>query len=430
MGFFSKIVRAVTKPIKKIIKSPLGKAALLGGLGYFAGPAMMGKTGWTGAGGVFPGGGKGAFMAKLFGTPGVPDQIGAKGILSGIGAFAKKNVVPLTIAGGLGLGTAAMAKGAKADEPSWAGDSGEGHKDYLTMRKLWDWGGEEPMFSANQGGRVGAQQGMYAGQGLGSLQGAEVGMSQVNQPADQGILEQASGTTDQGQSEDSELIMLIQQLASMGIPLEQLRGRTKEELVEMMIYLSSKAQRETGDVEQAQFNDGGRVGLDLGGNPGANEIFLDESTEVLRGGQDGDSIVEETENIEMAGDDTPPIDIENLDALRDSFFEVFGRNPVSMDELKKWASSRTSGAQGGITRPGYALGTPIIPSSDGMQLDMRDAGGYQPHGAKEKKDDVRALLAQGEFVMTSDAVRGLGGGDREAGAKKMYDMMHNLEAMA
>ena len=429
MGFFSTITRAVTKPFKKIIKSPLGKAALIGGLGYLGGaqaglwgPKAAGsQTGWLKA---LRGGWKGLPMGGEEGLSGVAN------LLYRGGEFAAANKVPLAIAGGLGLGTAAMAKGAKADEPSWAGDSGEGHKDYLTMRKLWDWGGEEPMFSANQGGRVGAQQGMYAGQGLGSLQGAEVGMSQVNQPADQGILEQASGTTDQGQSEDSELIMLIQQLASMGIPLEQLRGRTKEELVEMMIYLSSKAQRETGDVEQAQFNDGGRVGLDLGGNPGANEIFLDESTEVLRGGQDGDSIVEETENIEMAGDDTPPIDIENLDALRDSFFEVFGRNPVSMDELKKWASSRTSGAQGGITRPGYALGTPIIPSSDGMQLDMRDAGGYQPHGAKEKKDDVRALLAQGEFVMTSDAVRGLGGGDREAGAKKMYDMMHNLEAMA
>jgi hypothetical protein len=87
-------------------------------------------------------------------------------------------------------------------------------------------------------------------------------------------------------------------------------------------------------------------------------------------------------------------------------------------------------AEGGLMRTGYALGQPVIPSKDGMQLDMRDTGGYQPHGAQEKKDDVRALLAQGEFVMTSDAVRGLGGGDRDAGAKKMYDMMHNLEAMA
>ena len=91
-----------------------------------------------------------------------------------------------------------MAKGAEEEEPSWAGDSGQGHADYLRARKLWDWGGEDPMFSANQGGRVGAQAGMYAGQGLGSLQGAEAGMSQINQPADQGILEQASVTTDQG----------------------------------------------------------------------------------------------------------------------------------------------------------------------------------------------------------------------------------------
>jgi len=132
----------------------------------------------------------------------------------------------------------------------------------------------------------------------------------------------------------------------------------------------------------------------------------------------------------MAGVDTPPVDIENLDELRNAFFEVFGRNPVSMDELKKWAASRTTSAQGGLMRTGYALGQPVIPSKDGPQLDMRDSGGYQPHGAKEKKDDVRALLAQGEFVMTSDAVRGLGGGNREVGAKKMYDMMHNLEAMA
>ena len=414
MGFFSKIVRAVTKPIKKIIKSPLGKAALLGGIGYLATP---------GTGPMWNPAGKGQWWKGL---------VSGEGALSGIGSWIGKNKVPLAIAGGLGLGTAAMAKGAEEEEPSWAGDTGTGHDDYLRMRKLWDWGGEDPMFSRQaKGGRVGAQAGMYAGQGLGSLQGAEAGMSQVNQPANQGILEQASMTTDQGPSEDSELIMLIQQLAAMGIPLEQLRGRTKEELVEMMVYLSSQAQRETGEVEEAvTAAEGGRVGLDLGGNPGANEIFLDQSTEVLRGGQDGDSIVEETENIEMAGVDTPPVDIENLDELRNAFFEVFGRNPVSMDELKKWAASRTTSAQGGLMRTGYALGQPVIPSKDGMQLDMRDTGGYQPLGKQEKKDDVRALLAQGEFVMTSDAVRGLGGGNREVGAKKMYDMMHNLEAMA
>jgi len=430
MGFFSKIVRSVTKPFKKVLKSPLGKAALIGGLGYLATPGTMGMGSWNPAG-------KGQWWKGL---------VSGEGALSGIGSWIGKNKVPLAIAGGLGLGTAAMAKGAEEEEPSWAGDSGQGHADYLKARKLWDWGGEDPMFSANQGGRVGAQAGMYAGQGLGSLQGAQASMSeidqpvdsslsQIEQPVDQGVLEDV--TTDQGQSEDSELIMLIQQLAAMGIPLEQLRGRTKEELVEMMVYLSSQAQRETGEVEEVvTAAEGGRVGLDLGGqslerNPGANEIFLDESTEVLRGGQDGDIEAQRTEIASYDPDiDNPILDMEE-------WVQRWEAHP-QRDQFKDWQSFKRwslgnedqSFAGGGITRTGYALGQPVIPSKDGMQLDMRDSGGYQPHGAKEKKDDVRALLAQGEFVMTSDAVRGLGGGDRDAGAKKMYDMMHNLEAMA
>ena len=111
--------------------------------------------------------------------------------------------------------------------------------------------------------------------------------------------------------------------------------------------------------------------------------------------------------------------------------------PQELEDYFKWKWSRLGSkfteSRGHSMRTHYAMGTehPVIPSKDGKQLDMRDTGGYQPHGAKEEKhDDVRALLAQGEFVMTSDAVKGLGGGDREAGAKKMYDVMHNLEAMA
>jgi len=86
-------------------------------------------------------------------------------------------------------------------------------------------------------------------------------------------------------------------------------------------------------------------------------------------------------------------------------------------------------AGGGLMRTRYAMGSeqPVIPSKDGPQLDFRNTGGYQPHGKAEKHDDVRALLAQGEFVVTSDAVKGIGGGDRDLGAKRMYDMMHKYE---
>jgi len=42
-------------------------------------------------------------------------------------------------------------------------------------------------------------------------------------------------------------------------------------------------------------------------------------------------------------------------------------------------------------------------------------------------DDVPAMLSDGEFVMTAKAVENLGGGDRYAGARKMYSMMNSLD---
>jgi len=42
-------------------------------------------------------------------------------------------------------------------------------------------------------------------------------------------------------------------------------------------------------------------------------------------------------------------------------------------------------------------------------------------------DSIPAKLSDGEFVMTAKAVRGAGNGDRMAGAKKMYQMMRELE---
>jgi len=43
-------------------------------------------------------------------------------------------------------------------------------------------------------------------------------------------------------------------------------------------------------------------------------------------------------------------------------------------------------------------------------------------------DSIPAMLSDGEFVMTAKAVKGAGGGDRMQGARKMYQMMDQLEA--
>jgi hypothetical protein len=48
----------------------------------------------------------------------------------------------------------------------------------------------------------------------------------------------------------------------------------------------------------------------------------------------------------------------------------------------------------------------------------------------ETSDDIPAMLSDGEFVMTARAVRGLGGGDRQQGMRKMYDLMRRFEGGA
>ncbi len=59
------------------------------------------------------------------------------------------------------------------------------------------------------------------------------------------------------------------------------------------------------------------------------------------------------------------------------------------------------------------------------------AGGGEVEGpGTGVSDSVPARLSDGEFVVTAKAVRGAGGGDRNIGAARMYDMMSQLEGAA
>ena len=75
-------------------------------------------------------------------------------------------------------------------------------------------------------------------------------------------------------------------------------------------------------------------------------------------------------------------------------------------------------------------GLPIRQNPKGVkELDLRNTGGFiQPVGIKEKEDDIPAMLSNNEFVFTADAVRGMGDGNVNVGAQRMYDMMKKLEA--
>ena len=82
-------------------------------------------------------------------------------------------------------------------------------------------------------------------------------------------------------------------------------------------------------------------------------------------------------------------------------------------------------ADGGIMN--YNMGGSVLPN--GIEVDYR-GGGFIPMGSKERADDVPARVSKNEFVMTADAVRAAGGGSVKHGAKKMYELMNNLEARA
>ena len=77
---------------------------------------------------------------------------------------------------------------------------------------------------------------------------------------------------------------------------------------------------------------------------------------------------------------------------------------------------------------GFASGSgEEIEHSDGKVREHPKRIGEIAGAGTGTSDDIPAMLSDGEFVMTAQAVRNAGGGSRKAGAKKMYQMMKSLE---
>ena len=77
--------------------------------------------------------------------------------------------------------------------------------------------------------------------------------------------------------------------------------------------------------------------------------------------------------------------------------------------------------------PGSVFSRPFVTAADGGAIFPRRNGGIMPDEGLPGPDSVRAMLMPGEFVMTTDAVRGLGDGNLDNGIKNMYSVMRNLE---
>ena len=71
-----------------------------------------------------------------------------------------------------------------------------------------------------------------------------------------------------------------------------------------------------------------------------------------------------------------------------------------------------------------------IDEEDDVGIMSAAIGGEVTGPGTGTSDSVPARLSDGEFVLTAKAVRGAGGGDRDLGAARMYDMMSSLERVA
>jgi hypothetical protein len=170
---------------------------------------------------------------------------------------------------------------------------------------------------------------------------------------------------------------------------------------------------------------GGRVNMGLGGllgrafREGMEAAMKNPNLGKIFGRSGGDLDIGDVEKIIKAPPKVAPRD------RRVGGIDVFGRRrPRDIDPLQDEVIDQM------MEMDSFADGGSIPQTNNvpnGMQLDGR-GGGFIPMGARERKDDVPAMLAKNEFVMTADAVLGMGNGDVNQGAQKMYDLMNNLES--
>ena len=360
-----KLVKKAVRGVKKIVKSPLGKAAIIGGLGAFGLGSLGGGTGFLGR--LAPSAIKSGFMKiagpnKALGSlffdkgkfslgrtalTGLAGTALAAPFLMGGGEDEEEEVVDVMDIGGIRNRVKDFYRtGANAGEFS-----------FLPQKQF-----VQPNFYAAEGGRAGYANGMMVEDEEEEFIRSGAGMSRKMPKA---FLNMGG---DAGQAQAEQMLMM-----------EYVKYKNKggdmsfEQFVRAVMQASQ--QPEGAGMEQPQ-----PVMMAANGGP--------------------------VPGSEVAGYTTP--------AGYNKFDYRSGGAPV-----------RVGAQEGGIMDTEEA--SEMI-DMGGMEKDFRNEGGFVAMGGKERADDVPARLSKNEFVFTADAVRNAGGGDIDKGAEVMENLMNNLEA--
>ena len=363
------LVRKITRPVKKIFKSPIGKAAMLG-LGAY------GLGGGFGAGGFK----FGNIGSSLFGGRTLPPSMGfkSKGLLGGLkGLFSKGSIDKGAMALGLGGGLASMmAKGPEEEEEEYI-DRIRSMTPYLKRyykqanplasdEEVEEFVSDNTVEYSKDGGLIGYQEG-------GPVEEEEI--------ADQETVTEDVETPD-GMDKLKETLTEVAKVLYRATPVG----------AAMFTYDEAKKLYEgLPDISKEMIHAIGKglVGLTPIGAATAGAQGL---ATLLKG------------NIRQE-------DAQDMLGHRE---KVIKKPEESETITEEDVVSRTPAANGGLMNLG------------GYEKDYR-MGGFVPIGKKEKADDVPARLSKNEFVFTADAVKAAGGGSVDKGAQKMYDTMKRLE---
>jgi hypothetical protein len=372
------LVKKITRPIKKIVKSPIGKAALIGLGGYALG-------GGFGAGGFKFGNIPGFTTGKnfLFGSP-LGYKTASGSVARSAGLFSK--LKGLGGAGILGIGAGAgLLGGLFAKQPE------ETEEEY--QARIEQLGPYLKQYYSNVGDTFGDQavspqevEDFVTSQSI-EYQGAKDGgiIGKKKKEKDKSIKEKILPKKKKDRLEElrKELNMQEGGIIMADVDEMEVGPKGKEEV-----------------MEESMMEDVRPSGLEK-----VASTLVDIATTLYK------VATPMGMSYKMARamyDRLPDI---SKQAVDDMGKEMQGGDDEEMSETLIMVEGKKDG---GIMNLG------------GKEMDLR-SGGFVPLGKKERADDVPARLSKNEFVFTADAVRAAGGGSVKKGAQKMYDTMKSLE---
>ena len=441
-----KLVKKAVRGVKKVVKSPIGKMAIAGAIGFgIPGTGFGGLIG-RGAGSMFgqaPGifgnqggisalfnSGKSA-LAKRFAPKATSFVMNRDGPVNKPSFLSKLNPfgehfdgkTAFLTAGAGALAAPFVAGMGKPEEVEEVGEvmdpaavtqrakdfySGMGTKgiglDFMPKKKYID----ENFYaqqSAADGGRIGYAMG-------GPLDDEEDEIAFARSGAGQSRRQPMAFLNmggDAGNAQAEQMLMA-----------EFVKYKNKGGDLSFEQFVKAVMQQQSQGMEQPMMAaNGGRIGYGNGGDP------LTEF-EIYRLGQMG---------YDVAGKGVEPFG--GLEVLRDILkvnnFADGGMAGMSVPGYGTPAGTNKFGYPSGGVRVNAAEGGIMDAEAaemidmGGQEKDYRDEGGFVAMGGEERADDVPARLSKNEFVFTADAVRNAGGGDIDRGSEVMQNLMDNLE---